>query len=329
MAVPPASWTILATLRWTADYFRTKGVSEPRAAAEILLAHTLGVSRLDLYLRYDQPLNPEELSRFKALMVRRRDGEPVAYLTGHREFWSLDIRVTPAVLIPRPETETLVAAALDAAKSIGAGFKLAPTLEEKVFRNYIAQKATPPETGNRKPKTPSLWGLEVGVGSGAVVIALAKELDRMAWVGLDRSGAALAVARDNARRHAVLDRVHFLQADLLNALKPTAAFALLVANLPYVPRAEWERLPRQIKAFEPPGALLGGEDGLDLIRPLIRQAQQYVKGGGWVLLEVGDQQASQVTALVEETGAYDRIETIKDFSGMERVVRARRRDETG
>ena len=115
MSGPQASWTILATLRWTTDYFRTKGVSEPRAAAEVLLAHTLSVSRLDLYLRYDQPLNPEELARFKALMVRRREGEPVAYLTGHREFWSLDIQVTPAVLIPRPETETLVAAALEAA----------------------------------------------------------------------------------------------------------------------------------------------------------------------------------------------------------------------
>jgi len=166
----------------------------------------------------------------------------------------------------------------------------------------------------------------VGVGSGALVIALAKELPRMAWVGLDLSGAALAVARANARRHAVLDRVHLLQSDLLAALKPTAAFALLVANLPYVPRAEWERLPREIKAFEPPGALLGGEDGLDLIRPLIRQAPQYVMGGGWVLLEVGDQQAPQVAALVAQTGAFDRIETIKDFSGIERVVRARRRE---
>jgi release factor glutamine methyltransferase len=305
MAVPPASWTILATLRWTADYFRTKGVSEARASAEILLAHTLGVSRLDLYLRHDQPLNPDELARFKALMVRRREGEPVAYLTGHREFWSLDIRVTPAVLIPRPETETLVAAALEVAKE------------------------QPPKTQNLKPKTSPLWGAEVGVGSGAVVIALAKELPSMAWVGLDRSGAALAVARDNARRQAVLHRVHFLQADLLAGLKPTAALALLVANLPYVPRAEWERLPREIKTFEPPGALLGGEDGLDLIRPLIRQAQQYIKGGGWVLLEVGDRQAPKVAALVAETGDYDRIETIKDFNGMERVVRARRRNEAG
>jgi release factor glutamine methyltransferase len=151
----------------------------------------------------------------------------------------------------------------------------------------------------------------------------------MAWVGLDTSGAALAVARANARRQAVLDRVHFLQSDLLAALRPTAAFALLVANLPYVPRAQWERLPREIKAFEPPGALLGGEDGLDLIRPLIRQAPQYVKGGGWVLLEVGDQQAQQVTALLQQSGAYDRIESIKDFSGMERVVRARRRNAAG
>jgi release factor glutamine methyltransferase len=305
MADPPASWTILATLRWTADYFRAKGIPEPRASAEILLAHTLGVSRLDLYLRYDQPLNPEELARFKALMVRRREGEPVAYLTGHREFWSLDIRVTPAVLIPRPETETLVATALEAAKE-----------------HY-------PKTQNLTPKTPPLWGAEVGVGSGAVVIALAKELPLMAWVGLDTSGAALAVARDNARRHGVVQRVHFLQADLLNVLKPNAALALLVANLPYVPRAEWERLPREIKAFEPPEALLGGEDGLDLIRPLIRQAQHYTKEGGWVLLEVGDRQAPQVADLFEITGAYDRIETIKDFSGMERVVRARRRGATG
>ena len=318
MSGPQASWTILATLRWTTGYFRTKGVSEPRAAAEVLLAHTLSVSRLDLYLRYDQPLNPEELARFKALMVRRREGEPVAYLTGHREFWSLDIQVTPAVLIPRPETETLVAAALEAARFYE---------ENEVARG--GQKEGQPKTENRKPKTSPLWGLEVGVGSGAVVIALAKELPRMSWVGLDTSGAALAVARNNVRRHGVADRVHLLQADLLAALKPTAAFALLVANLPYVPRPEWERLPREIKAFEPPGALLGGEDGLDLIRPLIRQAPQYVMGGGWLLLEVGDQQAPQVAALVAETGAYDRLKIIRDFSGMDRVVRARRREAAG
>jgi release factor glutamine methyltransferase len=345
MGGPPAPWTILAILRWTTDYFRTNGVSEPRASAEVLLAHILGVSRLDLYLRYDQPLNPDELARFKALVIRRRAGEPVAYLTGHREFWSLDFRVTPAVLIPRPETEVLVAATLEAArdfeeKVIGGGgqglspagtpvppappieIKLAPQDQDQKIKGPLA--ASPPKTENRKPKTLSLVGLEVGVGSGAVVIALAKELPRMTWVGLDFSGPALALAQDNARRHEVAERVHFLQADLLTALKPGAALALLAANLPYVPRAEWERLPREIKAFEPQAALLGGEDGLDLLRPFIRQVHPYVQAGGWVLLEVGDQQAPQVAALFSATGAYDRIETIPDLCGISRVVRARR-----
>jgi release factor glutamine methyltransferase len=121
MTAPKDTWTILEILRWTADYFKDKAVSEPRSCAEVLLAHVLGLSRLDLYLRYDQPLTPEELARFKSLMVRRRAGEPAAYLTGHKEFWSLNFRVTPATLIPRPETEVLVAAALEAAKEFGGG----------------------------------------------------------------------------------------------------------------------------------------------------------------------------------------------------------------
>jgi release factor glutamine methyltransferase len=319
MTAPKESWTILEILRWSTDYFRTKGVAEPRASAELLLAHTLGVSRLDLYLRYDQPLNPEERARFKALVVRRREGEPVAYLTGHREFWSLDFQVTPAVLIPRPETETLVAATLEAAREF---------FEEKdIGRGGQGRRG---ELTSPSPplNLPLPWGLEVGVGSGAVVIALAKELPGMSWVGLDLSGGALAVARDNARRHGVLHHIHFLQADLLAACKPWRRFALLVGNLPYVPRPVWEGLPREIKEFEPQEALLGGEDGLDLMRPLIRQAQRLVPGGGWVLLEVGDRQAPEVAALLEETGAYDRLETTKDFSGVERVVRARRRGET-
>ena len=166
MSGPQASWTILAILRWTTDYFGAKGVPEPRASAEILLAHTLGVSRLDLYLRYDQPLNADELARFKALMVRRREGEPVAYLTGHREFWSLDIQVTPAVLIPRPETETLVAAALEAAKDfgkgdVGAGLKPAPTVEHKTSPQDIAREEAhrKPKTENRQPPRFGAWRL--------------------------------------------------------------------------------------------------------------------------------------------------------------------------
>ena len=172
---------------------------------------------------------------------------------------------------------------------------------------------------------PAYWAIEIGVGSGAVVVALAKELPEMNWIGVDLSGAALAVARDNARRHGVADRVQLLQADLLNALRPEPVFEVLVANLPYVPKAEWEQLPKEIKDFEPKQALLGGEDGLDLIRPLVRQAWEYVKRGGWVLLEVGDRQAEKVAALFAEPGHYDQVDKITDFSGIERVVKARRK----
>ena len=281
----------MEVLKWAADYFQGKGVSEPRASGEVLLAHALNLSRLDLYLRYDQPLSPEELARFKALVVRRRAGEPVAYITGHREFWSLDFKVTPAVLIPRPETETLVEAVL------------------QVF----------------KPETESLC-LEVGVGSGAIIIALARELPQTRWLGLDLSAPALTVARENAQTHGVAPRLHFLRGDLLSALKPGPRFALVVANLPYIPRPVWEHLPQDIKEFEPREALLGGEDGLDLIRPLAQAAPGILQPGGWLALEVADGQAPKVAALLQETGEFEQIEKIPDYLGIERVIRARRRE---
>ncbi len=286
-------WTILEILRWTTGHFQEKGVSEPRTSAEVLLAHALGLSRLDLYLRHDQPLTPEELARFKAFILRRRAGEPVAYITGHKEFWSLDFKVTPAVLIPRPETETLVASILDVLK---------------------------PETGNQKPKT----GLEVGVGSGAVIIALARELPQVRWVGVDISGPALAVARENAVRHGVAGRIHWLRGNLVAPLKSGPRLHLLVANLPYVPRPVWEELPKDIKEFEPREALLGGADGLDLIKPLVQAAPGFLLPGGWLALEVAEGQAAKVAAFMEQSGAYEQIEKIPDYLGIPRVVRARR-----
>jgi release factor glutamine methyltransferase len=295
----PDAWTILKILRWTTDHFREKGVSEPRASAEVLLAHVLGLSRLDLYLRYDQPLAPEELSRFKALMLRRRAGEPVAYLTGHREFWSRDFLVTPGVLIPRPETEILVSAAVEAAK------------------DFLAAR--------NQRQTISPWGVEIGIGSGAVVISLARELPQITWLALDLSAAALAVARDNARRHGVAERLHLVRGDLMAGLKSQPSFALMVANLPYVPRAEWEQLPKDIRDFEPREALLGGEDGLDLIRLLVWQAHHYLPFGGRLALEVGAGQAEPVLELLRETAAYEQLESLKDYQGVQRVVRGLRR----
>jgi release factor glutamine methyltransferase len=163
------------------------------------------------------------------------------------------------------------------------------------------------------------------VGSGAVVVALARELPQFSWVALDLSLAALEVARENARHLEVAARINFFQGNLLAALKPGPRFALLVANLPYVPREQWEGLPRDIKDYEPRGALLGGEDGLDLLRPLVAQAAPYLQAGGWLALEVGAGQAPQVLALLAATGAYDPGEAVNDYLGIQRVVRARRK----
>ncbi len=301
-------WTIGEILRWTTDYLREKQVPEPRASAEVLLAHSLGLSRLDLYLKHDQPLTPAELARFRALVVRRRQGEPVAYIVGHKEFWSLNFLVTPAVLIPRPETETLVEAALEVAKDIGGG----------------GQGSQTPASSLKSATALPLWGCEVGVGSGAVAIALAKALPQMTWLGLDFSGPALAVARENARRHGVAHRLHLCRANLLAPLKPDTRFALMVANLPYVSRADWEALPPGIREFEPKEALLGGENGLDLLRPLAREAHAYLAPGGWLALELGPEQQEPVCELLKNTGAYDRLEAVRDYGGFARVVRARR-----
>ncbi|MGQ9688692.1 MAG: peptide chain release factor N(5)-glutamine methyltransferase [Desulfobaccales bacterium] len=299
----PPVWTILALLRWATQYFSEKGVCEPRASAEILLAHTLGLSRLDLYLRHDQPLTREELARFKALVVRRRLGEPVAYLTGHKEFWSLDFLVTPATLIPRPETEVLVEAVVMAVGERAKG-------------------QTPQVPGPTPPKT---LAIDVGAGSGAVVVALAKELPEVQWVAVDLSAAALRVARENARRHGVAERIFFLQGDLLSAVRPKPGFGLIVANLPYVPRGEWEQLPGEIRDYEPPEALLGGEDGLDLIRTLAGEAHLYLLGGGWLALEVGAGQADQAAELLKNTKAYDTVKIIPDYQKIPRVVLSRRK----
>jgi release factor glutamine methyltransferase len=256
---PP--WNIVALLRWTTGFFEEKGVSEPRASAEILLAHTLGLSRLDLYLRHDQPLTSEELAGFKALIVRRRLGEPVAYLTGHKEFWSLDFAVTPATLIPRPETEVLVEAVIEQHK----------------------QNTGAPDHGRS--------ALDVGAGSGAVVVALARELPELRWVAVDVSAAALEVAGENARRHEVAARIAFVRGDLLSPFRPGPWFGLITANLPYVSRPEWEQLPKEIRDYEPKEALLGGEEGLDLLERLCREAHTYLRAGGWLALEVGLGQA--------------------------------------
>jgi len=324
---PAATWTIVALLRWTTGYFEAKGVAEPRASAEILLAHTLGLNRLDLYLRHDQPLTPEELARFKALIVRRRLGEPVAYLTGHKEFWSLDFLVTPATLIPRPETEVLVEAVLDVFRGGGQGSRTsAPSPTPPPPTPSFGSTGFQPVQHRQDACAPghSRLALDVGAGSGAVVVALARELPELYWVAVDISTAALQVARENVWRYEVAARISFVRGDLLSQFRPGPWFGLITANLPYIPRPEWEQLPKEIRNYEPKEALLGGEEGLDLLDRLCRDAHQYLQPGGWLALEVGTGQAERVVGFLGEAKAYDAVKTVDDYQGIARVVMAKR-----
>jgi release factor glutamine methyltransferase len=324
MTEPPRTWTILAVLKWTTSYFQEKGVAEPRASAEVLLAHILGVSRLDLYLRHDQPLTPEELASFKALIRRRVQGEPTAYLTGHKEFWSLDFLVTPATLIPRPETEVLVEGLLEVVGEKAKGlrpFHPPPhPLPQYHMHGWEREEAAAPPA----LPSPSPLALEVGVGSGAVVVALARELPGWRWLGVDISAGALAVARENARRLGVAHQVWFLQGNLLACLKPGPRFQVIVANLPYISQEEWDSLPVEVREYEPRTALWGGPDGLALLTPFCRAAHRFLAPGGWLALEVGATQAEVVVALLAESEGYARLETLTDYRGLPRVIRARR-----
>jgi release factor glutamine methyltransferase len=289
----PSTWTILTLLQWAHTYLQSKGTSEPRTSAEVLLAHCLHCTRLNLYLRHDQPLADGELSCYKSLLKRRLAREPTQYITGHQEFWSLDFLVSPAVLIPRPETELLVEAVL--------------------------KHLTRMESGGKAWRI-----LDVGTGSGVLAVALAKELPQAQILAVDRSGEALRVARENARRHGVQQQITLVLGDLVEALTNQACFDVIVANPPYVPTAVWEQLPRDIKDYEPRLALDGGPDGLDVIRALVAEVHRLLHPGGFLALEVGQGQAGAVKELLDNSGAYTPAEIHPDYQRIGRVVLARR-----
>jgi len=289
-----AAWTILNLLSHTRDYFAARGIEHPRADAEILLAHNLGLRRIDLYVQYDKPLTREELSRFREIVRRRARREPVAYITGEKEFWSLALKVTPAVLIPRPETECLVEAAL-----------------------AILAK----DEGARARRV-----LDLGTGSGAIVLALAAERPHDVLVAVERSQSALSIARENADRHGTAPRIRFLAGDWFEPVgREEAAFDLIVSNPPYIRRGDLEGLQPEIRLFEPVSALDGGPDGTDCLSRIIQAAPRYLRPSGHLLLEIGHDQKPMLEALVEGAGCYDEMTFIRDYGGHDRVLRLRKR----
>lgn len=285
-------WTILTLLKWTTSYFSSHAIDNPRSTAEVLLAHTLKLKRIDLYLQYDRPMNTKELKDYKALIKRRIAREPVAYITGIKEFWSLDFQVTRDVLIPRPETECLVEAAL--------------------------------EVMGRKENTRPLHILELGTGSGAIAIALASQEPGHCYYASDISIQALSIARRNSVSQGQ-HKIHFFAGDWLAPVQGTkVGFDLIVSNPPYIPKEGISGLQPEIHRYEPIRALDGEVDGLGCLRRIIDAAPERLVSGGMLLLEIGYGQRAEVEAIARQGNCFDEVSFGKDYSGIHRVARLRK-----
>ncbi len=287
-------WTVLKALQWTADYFKRYRIESFRIDAEVLLAHALNCKRLDLYLRHDQPLNEDERACFKALIQRRIRHEPVAYIVGYKEFWSLRFQVGPAVLIPRPDTECLVEAAL---------------------------KNLPTGAGSNCPDV-----LDLGVGSGAITVALAHERRECRYWASDCSWPAIYLARENARSNGVAEPIRYFMGRWFDPLRPARVqFDIVLSNPPYIPSGDITRLSPEIRFFEPTGALDGGADGLRHIGAIIAEAHGYLKPGGLLMMEIGFDQRDAVQSLAQKWDVYEPVVFHKDYGGHDRVAQLRKK----
>lgn len=290
--VPP---TITLLMGKSAAFLKGKGSATPRLDAELLLAEVLGMDRVDLYVNFDQPLNPGEIDRYRELIRRRGRGEPVAYILGRANFHNLTLKVAPTVLVPRPETEHAVEAALAILKG----------------RDW---SAAPPRV------------LDVGTGSGAIALAVAAAFPDAEVTAVDASEAALELAAENARGAALESRVTFSRSDLFDGLDPLDTFDIIISNPPYIAAAEWDSLPVDVRGYEPREALDGGEDGLDFYRCIVAEAHQLLKPGGSIILEIGYRQAAEVTRLLIDADRYRDLAVTQDYAGHDRVVVAQRAD---
>jgi release factor glutamine methyltransferase len=283
--------SIRSALLWGAQLLCRAGIENSQLDAEVLLRHLLGMGKEQLYMNGDAPISGGQEAEFRELLLRRSQREPVAYITGHKEFWSLDFVVTPAVLIPRPETELLVEVALQHVKSLANGSPV------KV--------------------------LDIGTGSGAISICLAKEHATTQIVAVDFSPVALDVARVNARNHGVADRIRFLPGDLLAPVERLhETFDLIVSNPPYIRTGELPRLAPEIYTWEPAIALDGGMDGLDTYRRIIEEGHKVLATGGSMVLEIGADMAPAVANLFARPGCYGRVSVYQDYAGKNRVIAA-------
>lgn len=277
---PP--WTILKLLQWTKQYFEKNGIDAARFEAELLLSHTLKMERVFLYANHDKPLEKEELGQYRQLVKRRANHEPLAYITGQRGFMSIDLKTDKRALIPRPDTETLVEAAL---------------------------KQLPKDTEGQI--------LDVGTGTGAIALSILHERPNLRATAVDISEEALALATENAEALELTERITMHTSDLLSAVEGT--FDMILSNPPYIGESEKSDMAANVLDHEPHLALFAGDDGLDIIRRLIPQTMDHLAEGGTFMCEIGYQQGPDVAALFKQGGFQD-VEVIQDINRKDRVV---------
>jgi release factor glutamine methyltransferase len=287
------SWTIGRLLQWTTKYLADRGSSSARLDAEVLLAHARGCRRIELYTAFDEPASEQTRLAFRELVRRRAEGTPVAYLVGRREFYSLSFRVSPDVLIPRPETEFLVIALTDHVKT-------------------------------RSPSHDPIAIADVGTGSGILAVCAARHVPNCRVTASDISPAALTVARANAADHAVAEQIEFIEGDLLTALPAQPTLDFVISNPPYVTTAEMAELPAEVRDFEPRGALEAGPKGTEVIERLAPQAAERLRPSGWLLMEVSPMIEAAVVRLLQADPRWELRPTFNDLAGLPRVVQARR-----
>lgn len=280
--------TLLDYITVTTKFFAAKGIDNARLDAELLLAHVLGITRTQAYTSFERLLALDEVNRFREVVRRRATREPVAFITGSREFWSMDFAVDRRVLVPRPETELLVELAVDALRTAGASSRFA----------------------------------DVGTGSGAIAISVAKEMPEASVLATDRSVSALEVAAANAKTHGLDERINFCEGDGCDPLRDGAPFDVIASNPPYICRGEMAALPPEVRDWEPRWALESGETGMDVTAPLVEQAFDLLAPGGWLMIEVGTQAGLVRDCFVAR--GYDAVAVRRDLAGIDRVVVGRK-----
>jgi release factor glutamine methyltransferase len=270
--------------------FEAVGITSAILDAEVLLSFCLKCDRLEFLKNPDMLITEKQLSEIKVLIARRMQWEPVAYITGRKEFWTFSLEVNRDVLIPRPDTEIIV---------------------EETLNIY------------RKIDSVEIRILDIGTGSGAIALALAKEISPAKITATDISAAALALAKKNACFLNLQNKIDFLQGDLFEPVE--GVFDIIVCNPPYIPEEEYKELPAGVKDYEPQIALLAGKKGTEFYEKLIYQATDYLQKNGWLLLEIGAKQKKEVREIIEESGFYDNVTMRRDYAGLPRVMRARRK----